>query len=265
MPSVATRLYAVSGGCAYTGKCSTAAINLELSLEAPENLDQAQALATNAVQERLTLEDSLASVRAQFEAQHASFLERRSSLTQEELTAAEEALDDTRFELECAQHALDYFAPEFEIWASGYQFDDRGEEFWVWVQYSPLSFLCEVLRGSEHGEQFKGSYQARGEALARARAEVYGYSEAETPTSPEPLVSRAESDAAGEVVIQFNGHAVAVKTVVDQALDQAGTGCGQHYEIFAQRAQDAIAQLPHLVTDPAERAFLETYVTFDRF
>lgn len=251
--------------CAYTGKCSTAAINLELSLEAPENLDQAQALATSAVRERQSLEDSLDRVRAEFDVLRVALTEHRATMTGDELAAAEEQLDDSRFELECAQHALDYFAPEFEIWASGYQFDDRGEEFWVWVQYSPLAFLYEVLRGSEHGEQFKGSYQARAEALARARDEVYGYSEPDVAARPEPTITRADSDAAGDVIIQFNGQATAVKTVVDQALDQAGSGCGQHYEIFARRAQDALGQLPHCVTNLVEREALQSYLAYERF
>lgn len=237
----------------------------ESPLNAPETLDQAHALANLAAIEHASLEANLLAARAYYDMQYAAFLERRATLPPEELDVEEERLRDDAFEVECAHQAVANFSPEITVWESGYQFNDRGEDYTVCVQYSPLAFQYEVRYNDEYGERFFGSYGTQAEALARARVEICGHDESELEPRPVPEFSRDESTAAGDVILHVNGQAQAVKTFVDQALDQANSGCGQHYEIFVRRARDALAQLPYHVTAPDEREALTKYLAYDRY
>lgn len=234
-------------------------------MEAPETLDQAHALANLAASEYASLEARLLSARAHYEAQLAELLRRRATLGADELAIAEARLSDDAFEVECAQHAVWHFAPEISVWESGYQFNGRGEDYTVSVLYSPLAFQYEVHYRDEHGERFCGSYNTFANALARARLEVYGHDELEAEPRPVPEFSREESTAAGDVIVHVHGQALAVKAFVDQALDQANLGCGQHYDIFARRAREVMEQLPYHVMAADEREALTKYLAYDRF
>lgn len=234
-------------------------------MEAPETPDQAHALANLAAKEYACVEANLLAARAHYEAQQAELLRLRSTMGADEFAIAEARLSDDAFEVECAQHAVWHFSPEISVWESGYQFNERGEDYIVSVLYSPLAFQYEVHYSDEHGERFCGSYETLAKALVGARVEVYGHAEPDSEPRALPEFSRDESTAAGDVIIHVNGQALAVKTFVDQSLDQANLGCGLDFETFARQAREVLEQLPYHVTAAAELEALNKYLAYDRF
>ncbi|MDO8414878.1 MAG: hypothetical protein Q7S87_01555 [Agitococcus sp.] len=161
-----------------------------------------------------------------------------------------------------AEHWLQQPINEFEVWNSGTQYDDRGNEFDFSIRYSPRHFCYTLERHDEGDGRYFGTFATKEEVLACANR-LMGM---DAPDRPAPAVDKESSDAAGELVIQFEGRSLSVTALVSEVLVEANHGCGQHYEIFERRASST---LNSILTRPFEsekdRTALATYLEYDRY
>jgi hypothetical protein len=170
--------------------------------------------------------------------------------------------EHAQFDRYMAKQALENFSYAVTVWDSGYHFDDYGQEYWFLVCYDRLAFAYSVTRCNEGGDSYQGQFRTLAEAIACVDSILYPE---EVESRPVPDFSLDESTAAGERVIHFHGKPMSIKTIVDQILDEANQGSGQHYEIFARRARSALDSLPHHVTNAEDQAALAKYLAYDRF
>lgn len=232
-------------------------------MNAPETFDQALALAVSAATEYLNRKLELLTAQAYRDMCQDSltYIVLRGYAAPAFLNA-EHRLQQAELNVQEAEHWVGQPVGQIEVWDSGWQFDDSGNEYSLSVLYDPREFAFQVRSATEGGEYHGSDFGTAEEAIAHAQRALYPE---ELESQPAPTISSEESAAAGETIIHFQGQRLAIKSVVDKALDAANQGCGQHYELFARRARSALGGLHSHVRDPGGLDALAKYLAYDRF
>jgi len=232
-------------------------------LKAPQTLAEARDLAHNASIEHQACLAHVDAARSLYESRVAA-LQRlvAGHTTFEQLALAQHQVRDAHEDWEAAKRAESRFDASFQVWASGNQFDEDGNDYALTISYSPLEYVYRLYRTDERNVVMLAVETTLADAIAAADEVLYPR---ELAARPVPAISLEDSTAAGDIVISYQGGRMSIRSIVDQVLDSANQGAGQHYEIFAQRARDILDGLPAYVSDPAERAALKRYLAYDRF
>jgi len=174
---------------------------------------------------------------------HLLFAEQQ-NYSEEYQAKASESLENAFYELDCAEWSVQR-SRTIRSWESGYFYDFQGLDYFYTVDYSPCEygFVVTLCDEADTGEiAFLKTKEAAIEYVSKRESLVNDGEE------PEPILTTEESNAAGEIVIIENDTAVKIKDLVEKILDQANKGCGQHYEIFASRAQTSLSILAQKFT-----------------